>query len=239
MLKASDAVKVRYSFGADLGTCYAVIATLDGKPVDGYLMGSANPAVVHPAILAFEQDIRLHATPIPQAVPAAPPAPAPAATAAAKPAVVVPVAKEAPPPPPAPLSFAGFRATDVNGERVDLSARRTQNVVLYFWSARNRNGIRATDQMESIYDAYHNRGVDVVGIASAANASDLLSICRNNEIIWPQVFDSGGIASRYHVDPANPYLVLDQSRHVIAALPSASALGPVLAQLTKNRRPIE
>jgi peroxiredoxin len=234
-LRGADSVKVRYSFLGDAGTCYAVTATVDGKGVDGYLIGNA-----HPAIAAFEQDVQLHAAAIPVPPPPPPPAP-PSSTVAAKPAAAspapAPVAKAEPPAAPAPLSFAGFRAIAINGDRVDLSKQRAANVVIYFWSARSARAIQSIAAINALYDIYHTRGVDMVGIASAASSSKLDEVSRDHEFIWPQVLDSGGIAARYHVDPANPFLVLDQSRNVIAAVPAATALGPILEQLTKNRRP--
>ena len=234
---AADSVKVRYSFFTDVGICYAVTTSANGKSVDGFLMGNANPALVHPGILAFEQEVRLHAAAIPPPPPPAPPAPpvTAAATAPPKPPQA-PVVKE---PPPTPLSFAGFRATDINGDRVDLSARHAPNVVLYFWSARTARSAAAGGSVEGIYESYHSRGVDVVGIASAANASQLWDVCRANEVNWPQVFDSGGIASRYHVDMAKPFLLLDQSRKVIAAAASASEIEELLGKMMKNRRAIQ
>jgi hypothetical protein len=230
-IRDSDSVKVRYSFAAAAGTCYAVTVRVDDKSMDGYLIGNA-----HPAIAAFEQDVQLHAAAITVPPPPAPPAP-PSSTVAAKPAAPAPIAKEAPPAAPTPLSFAGYRAIAVNGDRVDLSNQRAANVVVYFWSARSERGIKAAEPIELLYDTYHGRGVDFVGIAQAANSSQLSQVCSSHEFGWPQVLDPGGVASRYRVDPAKPFLLLDQSRNVVAAVSSASGLAPILAQLTKNRRP--
>ncbi len=231
----ADSVKVRYSFMGDAGTCYAVTVKVDDKSMDGYLIGNA-----HPAIAAFEQEVQLHAAAIPVPPPPPPPAP-PASSVAAKPAAASPVAapraKEMPPAAPVPLGFAGFRAVAINGDRVDLSRLHAANVVIYFWSARSARAIQSIEPINALYDTYHTRGVDMVGIGSAASSSKLDEVCRDHEFIWPQVLDSGGIAARYHVDPANPFLVLDQSRNVIAAVPTVSALAPILDQLTKNRRP--
>ncbi len=216
---------------AGSGPCYAVTVTVNGNRIEGFLRGTD-----HPAIAAFDQDVRLHAAAIPDPPPPEPPkaaansAPAPATAAAPKPAPAEPPAPEP------PLNFAGFRAVDINGNRVDLSAMHARNVVVYFWSARDRRSIKNADQMELVYDEFHPLGVDVVGIASAANANQLRQVSRDNEVVWPQVLDSGAIASRYHVNPANPYLLLDQSRKVIAAVSSPAQLPPLLGPLTKNRR---
>jgi peroxiredoxin len=248
---SSDPVKIRYSFATDSGTCYAVTATVEGQTVNGYLAGGTHSgnAAVHPAIVAFEQEIRTHALEIP--APPPPPAPAPPAapktaapqtaasqSAASQPAgIAAPaVSKEATQDTPRPLSFAGFRAVDVTGHRVDFSTKRTPNIVIYFWSAADKRGVQKAGKMDHVYEEFHTRGVDVVGVASARNATQLLQVCRENEFVWSEIFDSGGIANRYHVDPAKPYLVLDQSRKVIAAVGSPLELEPILRPLTERRR---
>jgi peroxiredoxin len=232
----SDPVRIRYSFATDTGTCYAVTATVDGKPVDGYFTGGARPGdgALHPAIVAFEQEIRTHPPLIPP-----PPPQAPAPPAVLKPAVAAdskPDSKKDPGDTPLPLSFAGFRAVDIKGNRVDLSSKRTPNIVVYFWSALDQRGIKKAETMEHIYIEFHTRGVDVVGVASARNATTLRQICTDNEFVWSEILDSGSIANRYHVDPAKPYLLLDQSRNVIAAVASPLELEPILGQLTQRRR---
>ncbi len=234
---SSDPVKIRYSFATDTGTCYAVTATVDGKPVDGYFAGGARlgSEPVHPAIVAFEQEVRTH----PPLIPAPPPAPPavlkPAAAADSKAGPKHDLTKD-PGDTPLPLSFAGFRAVDIKGNRVDLSSKRTPNIVVYFWSALDQRGIKKAEEMYAVYERFHTRGVDVVGVASARNATTLRQICTDNEFVWSEILDSGSIANRYHVDPAKPYLLLDQSRNVIAAVESPLALEPILAQLTRGRR---
>lgn len=237
---SSDAVKIRYSFAADSGTCYAVTAIVEGKDVNGYLEGIKRSATtaVHPAIVAFEQDVRTHVVQIPVAPPPAPAPPvAPKPAEPSQPAAALETAPQEPvQAPPAPLSFAGFRAVDIKGNRVDFSTMRTPNIVVYFWSATDKRGIKKAAEMENVYEEFHQRGVDVVGVASARNATQLREVCSNNEVVWPEILDGGGIANRYHVDPAKPYMLLDRSRNVIAAASSPTELAAVLRPLTKSRR---
>lgn len=195
--------------------CYAVTATVDGKTLDGYLLGSA-----HPAVAAFEAQVRTQGTLIPQAPPPAAAAPQPR-----------------PEPKPEPLSFADFHATGVHGERVDLSHERAANVVIYFWSPHNRTSMQNADGMESVFNTYHSRSVYMVGVATGISLAQLRSTCNENEIGWPQVLDNGAVAERYHVDPAKPYVLLDQARNVIAASATPGGLEPMLDELTKHRRP--
>jgi hypothetical protein len=243
-IRDSDSVQIRYGFSTDSGTCYAVTATVGGQTVDGYLLRAASGRESqHPAIAAFEQELRSHQTAIPVPAPLPPPAPAATLTSAAPssgPATTPPataaISKEAAAQATEPVSFAGFRAVDVTGNRVDFSLSHTPTVVVYFWSASDGGGIKKTEAMENIYEQYHPRGVDVVGIASARSAQQLLQVCHDKELVWPQIYDSGGIASRYHVDPAKPYLILDQNRRVIATASSPLELDPVLKMLAQRRR---
>ncbi len=228
-LHASDSVKVRFNYAGDAGNCYAVTATIGDRTVEGYLVGAG-----HPAITAFEKEVRSQPVRIPPAAPAAASiAPAGAGAAVKAVSVTAPAAEAA----PAPLSFAGFRATAIDRWPVDLSHERAPNVFIYFWSARSRAGIRAIEAVGSIYETYHTRGVYVVGVGSAASVEQLKTAVAENELGGLQVLDRGGLAARYHVDPAKPFMVLDQSRNVIAAAPTAQDLQPILDQLTKYRRP--
>lgn len=220
MLDASHPVQVRFNYNGDAGNCYAVTATVGSHKIDGYLIGAA-----HPAIAAFEKEIRAQQVAIPV------PAPAPAALAAPPAASVSQASAQA-----SPISFAGFRAISVDGWPVDLSRETAPNVFIYFWSARSRTGIKALDGMESIYNSFHNRGVYIVGVGSASSGDELKRIAGENEIGGRQVLDRG-FAARYHVDPAKPFMVLDQSRKVIASAATAQGLQSVLQQLTKFRKP--
>jgi peroxiredoxin len=241
---ASDAIQIRHSFSTGTGNCYAVTATIGGQAVEGYLERNAHAEIgrVHPAIAAFELELRQHAREIPVAPPPPPPAPsaAPATTKAPAPGAAASstgaVSEPVPPPAPQALSFAGFRAVDIKGNRVDVSMSHAPAIVVYFWSALDKRGIQKAEEMENVYEQYNPRGVDVIGIASARSASQLKQVCGENEFVWPQIFDSGGIANHYHVDPAKPYMVLDRSRNVIAAASSPTELDPVLKKLTARRR---
>jgi peroxiredoxin len=218
-IQASDPLQIRYSMGGGSQVCYAVSVTVDGKAVQGYLLGAA-----HPVIAEFEREARTHVPEIPPA-----PAPPPAATqAAAKP--------DAEPAPQGPVSLAGFRAVDWKGNRVDLNAMHAPNVVVYFWSLSDRSVGRKVDAMENVYDTYRPRGVEVIGVVSGTNRTRFEQFAQQNEMTGPQILDSGQLASRYHVSPDKPFLVLDRQRNVIAAVSTTAELERVLDPLAGRRR---
>jgi peroxiredoxin len=210
-IHSSDAAKVRYSLGGGAQTCYAVSVTVDGKAVEGWLLGET-----HPAVAAFERDARAR---IPQIAEA--PKPEPEADNSLM-------------PPGSPTSFAGLRAVDVKGRRVDLEAMRAPYLIVYFWSTTDRHSIADAEALEYVYGHYHPKGVDVVGIASGPSASRVRQVAQEQEYVWPQIFDSGEIANQYHVTPARPYFILDRQRSVVAALKSAGQIDLAMQRLRKK-----
>ena len=208
----SDAVRVRYSLGGNSQTCYAVSATVNGKTVEGYLMGDG-----HPDVAAFEREARAR-------IPSIPPPPKPA------PALAV---KDKTPEPDGPRSFAGLSGTSPNGQRVSLDRMPDPTVVLYFWSAGSQKSIREADGMEGVFNGYRGKGVSLVGVVSGASAATVRRVLRDEEVIWPQIFDNGEIASRYPWSKESRYYILDRQRNVVAAVASS---GEVQRELMKLRR---
>jgi peroxiredoxin len=204
-------VKVRYSLAGESTPCWAVTTVVDGRPVQGHLIDRR-----HPAIEAFERDTAAR-------VPMLPPPPAPPAPAVVE--VKAPVVVHD----PLPLSFKGFRATDIAGNRLDLSRLPAKTVVLYFWSPDNRKSVKEMDAVAYIHEQYSAKGVDVIGIAASGSALKVRAVCNQNEAVWPQVLDeSGFVAKDHNVSPEKPYLVLDRDRNVVVAASHASELDPVL-----------
>jgi peroxiredoxin len=143
-------------------------------------------------------------------------------------------AKPAEPPAPQPVSLAGFRGVDLNGQSVDLDRMKANTVIVYFWSPNNRRLSKDSEMLDYIHEQYEHSGVQIVGVASGATASAVKQFCDQNEAIWPQVLDSGRLAQQYHVDPAKPYLVLDQQRNVVASVSSATQIDTVLQKRLKG-----
>ena len=139
-----------------------------------------------------------------------------------------------PPPAPQPVSLAGFRGVDLNGQSVDLDRMKANTVIVYFWSPNNRRLSKDSEMLDYIHEQYEHSGVQIVGVASGATASAVKQFCDQNEAIWPQVLDSGRLAQQYHVDPAKPYLVLDQQRNVVASVSSATQIDTVLQKRLKG-----
>jgi len=220
----SDAVRVRYSLGGNAQTCYAVSATLNGKAVEGYLLGNT-----HRDATAFELEARSRIPSIPD-----PPKPDPAPAKDAKDPKDTKDAKDKTLVAGVPQSFAGLSGTSPEGRRVSLASINSPTVVLYFWSANNQKSIREVDAMESVYNKYHAKGVGLVGVVSGSSAANVRKVLRDEEVLWPQILDTGAIASQYPVTREARYFILDRQRNAVAALKSVSE---VQRELMKMRQP--
>ncbi|HEY3738350.1 MAG TPA: hypothetical protein VGL53_00825 [Bryobacteraceae bacterium] len=220
-VSAADSVRVRYaSVAGGTGGCYAVEVNKDGKTLTGFLVGASLPAIQQ-----FESEVRKQKLLMP------PPPPPPAAVETA--ASVAPSPRPEPPPAPAgPSSLVGLRGFDMYGRAVDLAAIPATHVVVYFWTPANRKSTQLAEGMEGIYTHFGSpRKLEVVGVAAARDQDQLLRACQENEVIWPQILDRGQVASRYHVDPAKPYLLLDRSRKVVAAVASPKEMEAELRRI--------
>ncbi len=210
----TDRVQVHYGLGGNAQTCYAVTAAVNGKAVDGYMLGSS-----HPDVAAFEKDARSHVPVIPVVLPAAAPA-----TAEAK------AGKG--PEPVSIKSFAGLTGMSPSGARVSLNNMKASTVVLYFWSANDKRSIHEAEGMEGVYMSFGKKGVGLVGVVSGGNAAQVRRVIKEQEVIWPQMVDTGAIAARFPETKQTRYYILDRERNVVAALKSASE---VQRELLKRR----
>jgi peroxiredoxin len=208
------------SMGGNSDTCYAVSATVNGKTVEGYLLGTS-----HPDVAAFEREARSHVPEIPPPPPPPPPPPAPAAPSP-KAGETAEKAAE----PEGPTSFAGLSGVSPSGRRVSLGGIGSPIVVLYFWSATNRKSIREVEGMEGIYNTYQKKGVTVVGVVSGGMAA-ARRVVRDEEVLWPQILDNGDLAARYGVNKDARYFILDRRRDVVAELKSPGEVQRALKQM--------
>lgn len=214
-VQPSDSLRVRYGLAGAEMDCYAVTVRIGDRSFQGHLVG-----VTHPAIIEFKRDIRSHVPPtFEESKPPVPGAGAPAN-------------------PPPPQSFAGLNYLDVKGRRVDLAAMKAPVVVLYFWSTRDPKSLRDTELLEYVYEQYHRRGVELVGVASAPDAESVRRIAGQREALWPQILDSGTIAKKYQVAPEKPYYILDRTRNVINSLSSATEIDAELQSRLNGRQEI-
>jgi len=152
-IKPGDSVRVRTSRAGDAQTCYGVTAVIDGKPIKGYVLGNALPAVAE-----FERQ-RSAASPVGDAPP-----PAKAAD---------PVSQ--PPRPRLPV-FGDFSARDIKGKPISLSGMKGKVILVCFWAPQSGPSTLELIQDYRLFNQFRKQGLDAVAISLSSNREEIKDV---------------------------------------------------------------
>jgi hypothetical protein len=217
-LSASAPVEVRSSVAGYAKTCYAVTATVGGKPVKGYVLGNGLPAIAD-----FERERAAVA-----AASIVDVAPAPAAAAAAAPAPKAP-AVEKPHYPP----FANFSALDSKGRAVSVRGMKGKINLVCFWSVNKAEASRELLLVNRLYSQYRQQGVDALAVHFSGDSPQLRDTLEDYHLGFRSVVNGFDTASKYGLDyQALPRTyVLNENFEVIASGLHAKALEDLVKKL--------
>ena len=183
-LPADAPVEVRSSVAGNAKTCYAVTATMGGKPVSGYVQGSDLDAVAE-----FERRRTAAAAAVVNVAPAATPEPAPAVAATPS----IPVEKIHYP------AFPNFSAVDMKGKPVSVRSLKGKVNLICFWSPGNANSSREL-LLVSRLQGQLRQGVDALAVSLAANGPQLKDTLEDYHLAFRNVPNGYDIAGRYNID---------------------------------------
>ena len=103
-----------------------------------------------------------------------------------------------------------FEATTLAGEPYRLQDQRGRVVLVDFWATWCDPCLRELPHVEELYQRYHERGFDMVGVSLDSGDQPLLSFLQDHPLPWPQIVDSDRtdrLTDLYGVD-AIPYTIL-------------------------------
>jgi len=106
-------------------------------------------------------------------------------------------------PPKVPL-YIGAEAPDfsfesLQGEEISLSQYRGKVVLLDFWASWCLPCVVAMPKMKSLYEAYHDEGLEIIGINLDLSREQALDFVQHFELPWPQYWDGKGYDSELAV----------------------------------------
>jgi thiol-disulfide isomerase/thioredoxin len=90
--------------------------------------------------------------------------------------------------------------TGLRDEPVDSSKYRGKPVLIVFWASWAKSVKDDLPELIKVYEKYHPRGLEIVGIDLDNDRAELDAFLRENPVSWPQIFEAGGMESRLAVD---------------------------------------
>src|SRR5277367_1881964 len=104
-----------------------------------------------------------------------------------------------PPSDPVDLTF-----TALDGSTVDLADLRGKVVLMDFWATWCPPCREEVPNVVNVYNKYHSRGFEIVGISLDQDRNALSEFIANNGMPWPEYFDGHGwgnsLAQRFSVN---------------------------------------
>ena len=123
---------------------------------------------------------------------------------------------------------------DVDGKSISLADYRGKVILLDFWAVWCGPCIGEMPNVKEVYEKYHDKGFDVIGISLDDDEAVLREFIKENQLPWRQIFDGGGwsgpLAEKYGVRGIPAPFLLDREGKVI----SVKARGNLLGELVET-----
>jgi peroxiredoxin len=136
-----------------------------------------------------------------------------------------------------------IKGTTLRGETVDTAAYRTRSVLVVFWASWGGQSVRRElPDLVKLYDKFHGKGLEVVGVSLDNDKGDLEAFLKDQPMSWPQIFEPGGIDSRLSTEYGiislpTMFLIDGQGKVVSRNLRTASEVERQLDKLLSQKQP--
>ena len=135
-----------------------------------------------------------------------------------------------------PMPISGRR---VDGREFDISDFKGKVVLVDFWATWCKPCVEEIPNVKEVYEKYHDRGFEVVGISIDNDADALKEFLRDEHIPWPILFEPDGethpMAEKYGVMSVPLPVLIDRRGRVVAISARGERLGELVDKLINDK----
>lgn len=132
-----------------------------------------------------------------------------------------------------------LRFVALDGRVIDLQELRGRVVLLEFWATWCPSCMKELPHLKSVYDEYHARGFEIVGIDldEAQDEQKLLALLAEENLQWPQYFSGDGhymtseVSKRFGVMGIPAMFLLDKRGRIADTNVRGERLEPAVRKL--------
>ena len=131
--------------------------------------------------------------------------------------------------------FPPFEVTDIDGKPLSIASRKAKVILIDFWATWCAPCVAELPGIVSIYNKYHDKGFDVIGISLDQEKSAMTSFIKRKKMPWPQYFDGkiwdNKLAKQYGIFKIPATFLVDSNGKILARDLTAEDLKEMLPKL--------
>ena len=132
--------------------------------------------------------------------------------------------------------MADFSTTDLDGNPISLQQYRGKVVLLDFWAVWCGPCIGEMPNVKKVYDAYKDKGFDVIGVSLDNDEAELREYLKVCKIPWRQIFDGQGgpLKKLYSIHGIPSPWLIDRDGKLISYQARGTTLWQLVAEAVKD-----